>query len=128
MTRSKTLRQTMTRATLKALLAGAVLYTAAGFAGFPHPDDVTGDVVGAYDVQAPVDAPTYPEQLAADHGCWLHTGPGHGVIPGHVIARKPSDREAKLYPAAVGFAIVLGPDGAMRTGDETPGTVTAFCP
>lgn len=48
-----------------------------------------------------------------------------GTIPGHAVVT--IDGVTKLVDARIGFAMWLGPDGVAGTGDETPGTLHAFC-
>lgn len=52
------------------------------------------------------DGPTYPEQIAAKHNCWMGEAPADVEVPGHVVVRYEGDVAARyLGPKAVADAL-----------------------
>jgi hypothetical protein len=67
------------------------------------------------------------EELVLQHGCWSGPAPPDAPVPQHAVVTLPG-RPAALVSWRIGFAIWLGPDGIPDSGDESAGTLHAFCP
>lgn len=126
MTRSHTVRGALARGLTNAVficggLAGGLLGTMFVLQHFAHEPVVDVPVI------RPLTSPAEEEMLhdVKRGKCWQ--GDDHpDVIPGHAWFALEGQR-LHYGPSKPAFDIAFGPDGRMATGDESPGTVRAFC-
>ena len=122
--RAPSFRTTLWRATRVKLF---LLLCAAAWMG----STAVGGALAADRQVAKPEVPSYSfaDQLATQHHCWRGSSDRPaGAIPSRSVVEVDARRGPELKPADVGFAIWLGPDGKVGSGDERPGTVYAFCP
>jgi hypothetical protein len=123
-----TFRYALLRAAVKGMLVCATLFGAVGVAGItghlPTPVDHSRlDVSPAITEHTP--ARDAAADLIAAHGCKVE-GYGQRLIPGHAVVTLPGGMPGYVS-SDLAFGIVFGADGQMGSGDETPGTVQAWC-